>query len=67
MVRHHELTNVEWEAPARLLPRPSSGRPRLDDRRVLNGTVRKPRTRSAWRDVPARYGPWKTLYTRFRW
>ncbi|MFF5638225.1 IS5 family transposase [Streptomyces sp. NPDC012825] len=66
MVRRHELSDVEWEALSGLLPRPSSGRPRLDDRRVLNGIVWKLRTGSAWRDVPERYGPWRTLYTRFR-
>ncbi len=33
---------------------------------VLNGIVWKLRTGSAWRDVPAQYGCWQTLYTRFR-
>ncbi|MEU7731191.1 IS5 family transposase [Streptomyces sp. NPDC040724] len=66
MVRRHELSDLEWEALSALLPRSSSGRPRLDDRRVLNGIVWKLRTGSAWRDVPERYGPWRTLYTRFR-
>ena len=33
---------------------------------VLNGIVWKFRTGVAWRDVPERYGPWTTLYTRFR-
>lgn len=66
MVRRHELTDVEWEVLSGLLPRASSGRPRLDDRVVLNGIVWKLRTGTAWRDVPARYGPWQTLYTRFR-
>ncbi|MFF9228061.1 IS5 family transposase [Streptomyces sp. NPDC014820] len=42
------------------------GRKRRDDRRVLNGIVRKFRTGTAWRDVPERYGPWATLHTRFR-
>lgn len=51
MVRRHELTDVEWEVLSGLLPRSSSGRPRLDDRRVLNGIVWKLRTGSAWRDV----------------
>lgn len=66
MVRRHELSDLEWEVLSALLPRSSSGRPRLDDRRVLNGIVWKLRTGTAWRDVPARYGPWQTLYTRFR-
>ncbi|MFJ1991744.1 transposase [Streptomyces asiaticus] len=47
--------------------RPSRcGRKRLDDRRVLNGSVWKFRTGTAWRDVPDRYGPWATLHARFR-
>lgn len=66
MVRRHELSDLEWEALNALLPRSSSGRPLLDDRRVLNGIVWKLRTGTAWRDVPARYGSWRTLYTRFR-
>ncbi|RSS26146.1 transposase [Streptomyces sp. WAC05458] len=32
----------------------------------LNGIVWKFRTGVAWRDVPERYGPWATFYTRFR-
>ncbi|MGY5015068.1 transposase [Streptomyces sp. 900105755] len=39
-----------------LLPVPSPGRRRLEDRRVLNGIVWKFRTGTAWRDVPERYG-----------
>lgn len=42
------------------------GRPRADDRRVLNGMVWKVRSGAPWRDVPARYGPWPSIYTRFR-
>jgi ABC-type sugar transport system permease subunit len=49
-----------------LLPASLRGRKRLDDRRVLNEIVWTFRTRTAWRDVPDRYGPWATLHTRFR-
>lgn len=42
------------------------GRPRLDDRTVLNGIVWKFRAGVAWRDVPERYGSWASLHTRFR-
>ncbi|MFJ6484235.1 transposase [Streptomyces sp. NPDC091682] len=63
MVHRHEPTDVKWEALSGLLSRSSSGRPRLDDRRVLNGIAWKLRTGSAWRDAPARYGPWRTLHT----
>jgi transposase len=40
----------------------------VDDRRVINGMLFKAKTGMAWRDLPERYGPWKTVYTRFwRW
>ncbi|MFJ2646775.1 IS5 family transposase, partial [Streptomyces sp. NPDC087420] len=67
VIRRHELSDAEWAVLSRLLPGSgTAGRPRLDDRVVLNGIVWKLRTGSAWRDVPERYGSWQTLYTRFR-
>lgn len=66
MIRRHELSDAEWELVQPLLPRPVFGRPRLDDRTVLNGIVWKFRTGVAWRDVPERYGLWASLHTRFR-
>ncbi|WP_367141134.1 IS5 family transposase [Streptomyces sp. STD57] len=65
-MRRHELSDAEWELVQPLLPRPVLGRPRLDDRTVLNGIVWKFRTGVAWRDVPERYGSWASLHTRFR-
>ena len=69
MVRRHELTEEQWRVVEPLLPvSGSKGRPRVDDRRVLNGMVYKCKTGIAWRDLPERYGPWKTVYNRFwRW
>ncbi|MGW9438057.1 transposase [Streptomyces sp. NPDC055607] len=67
MVRRHELSDAEWSVLSKFLPSSgTSGRPRLNDRTVLNGIVWKLRTGSAWRDVPEHYGSWQTLYTRFR-
>ncbi|MEV5427598.1 IS5 family transposase [Streptomyces cellulosae] len=66
MVRRHELTDQEWELLAPLIPRAATGRPRVEDRQVINGMVYKIRTGISWRDLPERYGPWKTVYTRFR-
>ncbi|MFC8230703.1 IS5 family transposase [Streptomyces sp. NPDC057287] len=66
MTRRHELTDAEWDFVQPLLPRKSMGRPRLDDRRMLNGIMWKFRAGVAWRDVPERYGPWASLHTRFR-
>lgn len=33
---------------------------------MLNGIVWKVRAGATWRDVPARYGSWQSIYTRFR-
>lgn len=67
MVRRHELSDAEWAVLSRFLPASGvAGRPRSDDRLVLNGIVWKLRTGTSWRDVPERYGSWQTLYTRFR-
>ncbi|MGZ3096927.1 IS5 family transposase [Streptomyces sp. H72] len=65
-MRRHELTDAEWELLAPLIPRAATGRPRASDRQVINGMVYKIRTGISWRDLPERYGPWKTVYTRFR-
>ena len=66
VVRRHELTDQEWELLAPLIPKAATGRPRVEDRQVINGMVYKIRTGISWRDLPERYGPWKTVYTRFR-
>jgi transposase len=69
VVRRHELTDEQWQVVEPLLPvSGAKGRPRIDDRRVINGMLFKAKTGVAWPDLPERYGPWKTVYNRFwRW
>ena len=46
----------------------SHGKPRVDDRRVISGIIFVIRNGLRWRDLPASYGPHKTIYNRFiRW
>ncbi|MFI1249526.1 IS5 family transposase [Streptomyces anulatus] len=66
VIRRHELTDREWELLAPLIPRAVRGRPRAEDRQIINGMVYKIRTGISWRDLPERYGSWQTVYTRFR-
>src|SRR5437763_6100820 len=66
MRRRHELSDSEWARLQPLLPPRKAGRPRQDDRRILNGILWKLATGVPWRDLPERYGPWQTVYTRFR-
>ena len=65
-----ELTDQEWERLEPLLPaeKPETGRPNVDHRRIINGILWRERTGAPWRDLPERYGPWSTVYSRFwRW
>ncbi|WP_406351337.1 IS5 family transposase [Streptomyces sp. NBC_01635] len=65
-MQRHELTDQEWGSLAPLIPSAATGRPRVDDRRVINGMLYKIRTGVPWRDLPHRYGSWQTVYTRSR-
>src|SRR5829696_3791759 len=70
MVRRHELTDEQWERLQPLLPpqKPATGRSGNDLRTVLNGILWVTRTGAPWRDLPERYGSWKTVSSRFyRW
>jgi transposase len=70
MPHRGELTDRQWERLASLLPpeKPATGRPNVDHRRIINGILWRERTGAPWRDLPERYGPWSTVYSRFwRW
>lgn len=68
MRKRHELSEVDWARLEPLLPPRKAGKRRRDDRQVINGILWKLATGAPWRDLPERYGPWPTVYTRFwRW
>lgn len=47
---------------------PKGGRPYLEHRMVINGIFWVLCSGAPWRDLPERYGSWKTVYNRFnRW
>jgi len=66
--RRGELTDEQWQAIAGFLPpeRGRAGRPAKDHRLMINGMLWVLRTGAPWRDLPERYGPWQSVYTRFR-
>jgi len=41
------------------------GRPRKDDRTMLNGILRIAHSGAQWRLLPRQYGPWQSVYARF--
>ena len=63
------MTDEEWLRIEPLLPPENTGkqgRPRKDNRIIMNGIVWLARSGAPWRDLPERYGSWKTVYSRFR-
>lgn len=68
-MKRYEITNEEWARIESLMPAPNGrkgGRPRKDDRTMLNAIVWLARTGCQWREMPERYGKWQAVYARFR-
>jgi transposase len=67
--RRYELTDKEWNQIKDLLPNNTNktkrGRPPKDDRIMLNAMIWLARSGAPWRDLPERYGPWESVYSRF--
>ncbi|MFF4020041.1 IS5 family transposase [Streptomyces sp. NPDC001843] len=62
-----DLSDAEWEWLRPFLPVSNRrcGRWR-DHRQVIDGILHRVRTGVQWRDLPERFGPWKTVYERHR-
>ncbi|WP_239984516.1 IS5 family transposase, partial [Cronobacter sakazakii] len=67
MARRYELSDASWELIKDLVsPEQKMGRPRNNDRQVLHGILWILCSGAPWRDLPERFGPWSTVYQRFR-
>jgi len=66
MTRFEALTDEQWARVEALLPSSEGkqSRPFRDHRKVLNGIVYRFRTGCPWRDLPAEFGPWQTVWKR---
>src|SRR5579863_7192678 len=66
--RRHELSDEKWSRLEPLLPKGRRGRAAQNLRRTVNGIVWLDKTGAPWRDLPERYGPWRTVASQFyRW
>lgn len=66
----YELTQAQWVRIEPMLPGKTTdpGRTGGDNRLFVNGCLWVLRSAAHWRDLPERYGKWKTLHKRFtRW
>ncbi|QRP42637.1 IS5 family transposase [Amycolatopsis sp. FDAARGOS 1241] len=63
-----DMTDEQWARLEAVLPQGSGlGRPpKHSKRQLIDGIRFRVRTGIQWRDLPARYGPWQTVYGLFR-
>ena len=70
MVRRYGLRDDQWARIAHLLPGRAGhvGGTARDNRLFVEAVLYRYRAGIAWRDLPERFGKWKTVYQRFdRW
>ncbi len=62
------LNDQDWARLEPLMPHPGrkGGRPWRDHRLVVEAIVWRYRTGCPWRDLPAEFGPWQTVWARHR-
>ena len=63
--RRYELTDAQWERIKGMIPQAKTGRPSKNDRMMLNAMFWLARSGAAWADIPERFGPHQTVYSRF--
>src|SRR5699024_10059123 len=68
MVRDGVISDELWDVLEPVLPTNVGrrGRPWNDHRRTLEGIVWRFRTGSPWRDLPAEFGPYQSVWQRHR-
>jgi transposase len=68
-MQRHALTDREWDVLSPRLPRwARTGRPPREHRTIIDALLWLAKTGAPWRDLPERFGPWRTVATHFyRW
>jgi hypothetical protein len=63
-----DITDEQWAVVKEHLPERTGnrGRPRQDDRAILNGILWVMRTGAPWGDMPDRYPPYQICHRRFQ-
>jgi transposase len=64
-MHRHALSDEQWARLGPVLPRRGSGRQAKNDRRFVEAVLFRVKTGVPWRDLPERFGPWKSTYNRF--
>jgi transposase len=65
-MRRHALTDEQWQRLKPVLPKQKFGpRSKIGDREFVDAVLYRAKTGVPWRDLPERFGPWKSVYNRF--
>ena len=65
-MHRHALTEEQWRRLQAVLPKQKAGPPAtLGDRLFIEAVLFRAKTGMPWRDLPERFGPWKSVYNRF--
>jgi transposase len=64
-MNRHALTDEQWRQIQQLLPTRPGPRSKRGDRLFVNAVLYRAATGVPWRDLPKRFGPWKTVFNRF--
>jgi transposase len=66
-MHRHALTDEQWERLQPVLPVQRFGpRAKGGDRQFVDAVLYRAKTGVPWRDLPEWFGPWKSVYNRFR-
>jgi len=68
-MERYAITDEQWERIQQWFPAERSakrGRPWRNHRLIVSAILWVVCSGAKWRDVPRSYGPWKTVYNRFR-
>ena len=67
-MRRYEITDQQWTKIEPLLPGKAGdvGRSAVNNRLFINAVLWVARSGAPWRDLPERFGPWNSVYRRFR-
>ena len=64
---HKDLTDAQWNRIKFVFENPAKvGRPSLNPRTVFNAIMWIFKSGARWRNLPARYGNWNSIYHKFR-
>ena len=65
-MHRHALTDAQWRQLQPVLPRQRAGPEAIrGDRLFVEAVLYRAKTGCPWRDLPERFGPWKSVYNRF--